>query len=149
VQRDDGPSEPAGGWVQVSRLCNPVINEVVIPLGKEDGWNAREPYHDADLLARYQDPALQTLLPVLYPGVFPNPAALLATPAATRTRDDLVAILGTGIPAGVVGGFQNFTGPRVADMLRLNMAVAPSASPNVFGLLGGDAAGFPNGPRVP
>jgi hypothetical protein len=66
----------------------------------------------------------------------------------TRTRDDLVAILGTGIPRGVVAGFPNFTGPRVADMLRLNMAIAPSASPNTFGLLGGDAAGYPNGRRV-
>jgi len=148
VQRDDGQSESAGGWIQVSRLGNPLINEVVIPLGKKDGWNAREPYRDADFLAQYQDPELQNLLPVLYPGVFPNLAALLTTPAASRTRADLVAILGTGIPTGVVGGFQNFTGPRVADMLRLNMAIAPSASPNVFGLIGGDAAGFPNGRRV-
>jgi hypothetical protein len=148
IQHEDGPSESAGGWVQVSRLGNPLINEVVIPLGKKDSWNAREPYRDADFLARYQDPELQNLLPVLYPGVFPNLAALLATPAATRTRDDLVAILGTGIPRGVVGGFQNFTGARVADMLRLNMAIAPAASPNTFGLLGGDAAGFPNGRRV-
>ena len=146
--REEGPSESAGGWVQVSRLGNPLINEVVIPLGKKDGWNAREPYRDADFLAQYQDPELQNLLPVLYPGVFPNLAALVATPAATRTRDDLVAILGTGIPQGVVGGFQNFTGSRVADMLRLNMAIAPSASPNSFGLIGGDAAGFPNGRRV-
>ena len=80
--------------------------------------------------------------------MFPNLAALLTTPAATRTRDDLIAILGTGIPRGVVGGFQNFTDPHVADMLRLNMAIAPSASPNTFGLLGGDGAGFPNGRRV-
>ena len=148
VHRDDGPSETAGGWVQVSRLGNPLINEVVIPLGKKDGWNAREPYRDQDFLAQYQDPELQNLLPVLYPGVFPNLAALLATPAATRPRDDLIAILGTGIPGGVVGGFQNFTGTRLADMLRLNMAIAPSASPSTFGLLGGDAAGFPNGRRV-
>jgi hypothetical protein len=148
INREDGPSESAGAWIQVSRLGNPLINEVVIPLGKKDGWNAREPYRDADFLAQYQDPELQNLLPVLYPGVFPHLAALVATPAATRTRDDLVAILGTGIPAGVVGGFQNFTGSRVADMLRLNMAIAPAASPNAFGLIGGDAAGFPNGRRV-
>jgi hypothetical protein len=148
VHREDGQSESAGGWVQVSRLGNPLINEVVIPLGKKDGWNAREPYRDADFLAQYQDPELQNLLPVLYPGVFKNLATLLATPAATRPRADLIAILATGIPIGVVDGFQNFTGTRISDMLRLNMAIAPSASPSTFGLLGGDASGFPNGRRV-
>jgi hypothetical protein len=36
----------------------------------------------------------------------------------------------------------------MADQLRLNVAIPPTASPNRFGLLGGDAAGFPNGRRV-
>src|SRR5262249_3540297 len=51
-------------------------------------------------------------------------------------------------PTGVVPGFQNFTGPTQADMLRLNVAVPPSASPNPIGLIAGDAAGFPNGRRL-
>ena len=63
-------------------------------------------------------------MPVLYPGVFPNLAALDAD------RADLVAILLTGIPDGIVPGFQNFTGPTYADMLRLNLAVKPTAKPN-------------------
>jgi hypothetical protein len=54
----------------------------------------------------------------------------------------------TGIPKGVVPGFQNFTGAKPADQLRLNVAVPPSKNPNRFGLIGGDAAGFPNGRRV-
>ena len=29
----------AGPWVQVSRLGNPLINEVVIPLSQKDYWN--------------------------------------------------------------------------------------------------------------
>ena len=45
-------------------------------------------------------------------------------------------------------GFQNFTGNTLADMLRLNVAVPPAASPNPLGLIGGDVAGFPNGRRV-
>jgi hypothetical protein len=145
---DDGGSSSAGSWVQVSRLGNPLINEVIIPMSKKDGWNNREPRRDADFLAYYRDPELQNLLPVLYPGVFPNLATLLAQPAASRSRDDLVAILGTGIPAGIISGFQNFTGPRVADMLRLNLAIPPASTPSAFGLLGGDTAGFPNGRRV-
>ncbi len=145
---DDGGSSSAGSWVQVSRLGNPLINEVIIPMAKKDGWNGREPRRDADFLAYYRDPELQNLLPVLYPGVFPNLAALLTQPASTRSRDDLVAVLGTGIPSGVISGFQNFTGPRVADMLRLNLAIPPASTPSAFGLLGGDTAGFPNGRRV-
>jgi len=148
MRGDDGGSTSAGPWMQVSRLGNPLINEVIIPIGKKDRWNAVKPRNDGDFLTYYQDPELQRLLPVLYPGVFPNLAALLAMPAASRTRDDLIAILATGIPTGVVPGFQNFTGTRIADMLRLNMAIAPSTTPSPFGLLGGDAAGFPNGRRV-
>lgn len=148
VRGDDGSETSAGGWTQVSRLGNPLINEVIIPIGKKDKWNARDPRNDDDFLVYYQDPELQRLLPVLYPGVFPNLARLVATPPPDRPRNDLVAILATGIPAGVIGGFQNFTGPRPADMLRLNLAIPPAASPNTFGLLGGDVAGFPNGRRV-
>jgi hypothetical protein len=47
-----------------------------------------------------------------------------------------------------VPGFQNFTGTTQADLLRLNVAVPPSAHPKVLGLVGGDPAGFPNGRRV-
>ena len=54
----------------------------------------------------------------------------------------------TGIPAGVVPGFQNFTGTTQADLLRLNLAIPPSANPNPLGLVAGDPAGFPNGRRL-
>jgi hypothetical protein len=79
---------------------------------------------------------------VLYPGVFPN----LANYSAPRA--DLVAILLTGIPSGIVPGFQNYTGSTLADMLRLNAAIPPAANPNPLGIVGGDLAGFPNGRRV-
>jgi hypothetical protein len=146
--RDGRNRMAAGPWTQVSRLGNPLINEVVIPLGKKDGWNAQEPEEDSRFVAHYQDPELQNLLPVLYPSAFPNLKNLLTMPAANRPRADLVAILLTGIPPGLISGFQNYTGTTQADMLRLNMAIPPSGSPNKFGLLGGDLAGFPNGRRV-
>ncbi|MBO0780379.1 MAG: DUF4331 domain-containing protein [Ktedonobacteraceae bacterium] len=132
----------AGPWVQVSRLANPLFNEVIVPLGKKDLWNSLSPKDDEQFVQFVQNPEVARLLPVLYPGVFPNLAALKAP------RADLVAILLTGIPAGLIPGFQNFTGKRFADMLRLNMAIPPSAKPHNLGLLGGDLAGFPNGRRV-
>jgi hypothetical protein len=132
--------------VQVSRLGNPLFNEVIVPLGEKDDWNRGNPVDDAEYLANVQHPELGGLLPVLYPGVFPNLAALNATNAA---RADLVAILLTGIPPGVVSPtFTTFTGPTYADMLRLNVAIPPAGSPNPLGVLGGDIAGFPNGRRL-
>jgi hypothetical protein len=139
---DDGQSGP---WVQVSRLGNPLFNEVIVPLGRKDEWNGTDPEDDARFLKYVQRPELASLLPVLYPGVFPNLASLVSS---GKSRDDLVAILLTGLPAGIVPGFQNTTGKRLADMLRLNVAIPPTAKPNPLGLIGGDAAGFPNGRRV-
>jgi hypothetical protein len=132
----------SGPWVQVSRLGNPLFNEVLVPLGRKDRWNASQPVNDKDYASGVTSPELGKLLPVLYPKVFPNLAALKAP------RADLEAILLTGLPAGIVSGFQNNTGKVLADMLRLNVAVPPSSDPNPLGLIGGDAAGFPNGRRL-
>jgi Domain of unknown function (DUF4331) len=132
----------AGAWVQVSRLGNPLFNEVLVGMGFKDLWNSLPPSADNRFLQGVQHPELAALLPVLYPGVFPNLAKL------TAARADLVAILLTGIPSGIVPGFQNFTGNTLADMLRLNMAIPPTNNPNALGIIGGDLAGFPNGRRV-
>jgi Domain of unknown function (DUF4331) len=138
-----GSMHEAGPWVQVSRLGNPLFNEVIVPLGDKDRWNALPAQADAQFLHYVLHPELAALLPVLYPGVFPNLAKL------TAPRADLAAILMTGIPAGIVPGFQNFTGTNPADQLRLNMAIPPTRKgPSPLGLIGGDAAGFPNGRRV-
>lgn len=135
----------AGPSVQVSRLGNPLVNEVLIPMGKKDLWNRLTPAQDSQFLQYYLHPEVQNLLPLLYPAAFPNLAKQVVAPNNART--DLAAILLTGLPPGIVPGFQNYTGGTFADMLRLNLAVPPSSSPNVYGLVGGDAAGWPNGRR--
>jgi hypothetical protein len=131
-----------GPWEQVSRLGNPLFNEVIVPMAEKDYWNAVPPSDDSRFAKYVNHPELGAKLPVLYPGVFPHLAAY------TKARADLHAILLTGIPATVVPGFQNYTGPVEADMLRLNVAIPPSNSPNDLGVVGGDLAGFPNGRRV-
>jgi Domain of unknown function (DUF4331) len=135
----------SGPFKQVSRLGNPLVNEVIIPLGKKDFWNTQPPAHDKQFAQFVAHPEVASLLPALYPGVFPNLAAL---DKAGTARADLEAILLTGLPKGVVDGFTNFTGPVQADLLRLNTSVPPASKPSIFGLLGGDTAGFPNGRRV-
>ncbi len=138
----DAQVDEAGPFMQVSRLGDPLFNEVIIPLGLKDFWNTQPPRNDGQFLNYVQHPEVPQRLVEYYPGVFPNLAAY------SNPRADLVAILLTGIPAGIIPGFQNFTGQMLADLLRLNMAIPPATAPNILGILGGDLAGFPNGRRV-
>jgi hypothetical protein len=144
-ERDPGETVDMGPFVQVSRLGNPLFNEVLVPMADKDRWNALPPSDDKLFAGRVAHPELAALLPGLYPGVFPN---LDALNKAGTARADLLAVLLTGIPSGIIPGFQNNTGSIQADLLRLNTAVPPAAAPNPLGLLGGDLAGFPNGRRV-
>lgn len=133
----------SGPFIQVSRLANPLVNEVLIPMARKDEWNGAQPVEEGQFRQFFERPELAELLPVLYPGVFPNLEAFKGV------RSDLVAILATGIPAGVIAGFQNASGKGVfADMMRLNVAVPPAKDPNRYGILGGDLAGYPNGRRL-
>lgn len=136
--RGDGQADAEGPWVQVSRLGNPLINEVVVPVGKKDYWNASSPANDSQFLSHYRSPELASLVNLLYP-VLPD--------TATDARDDLVAVLLTGVKLPDGTPF-TFTGDRKADLLRLNTAVPPTASPNRLGVLAGDLQGFPNGRRL-
>jgi uncharacterized protein DUF4331 len=136
IIREDGMRDATGPWQQVSRLANPLVNEVVIPLGKKDRWNASEPEDDAQFAGEYTEPEVTALENLLYP---------VLDDAPTSGRGDLVAVLLTGVP-GV-----NFTGSTKADLIRLNTSIAPTApvgAGNRLGALGGDLAGFPNGRRL-
>jgi hypothetical protein len=143
IREPGGVLQESGSWVQVSRLGNPLFNEVIVPMGKKDLWNSLMPAQDKQFLDYVKHPELASLLPVLYPGVFPKLAGIRGA------RADLVAILLTGIPNGIIPGFQNYTGTTYADELRLNLAIPPTTrDPSPLGILGGDLAGFPNGRRV-
>ena len=134
-----GTAQGSGDWVQVSRLGNPLINEVVIPLAKKDKWNATQPRDDEQFIEYYQEPALARIANAVYEPI---------VDARTTDRRDLVAILLTGLKLPDGTPF-TFTGNRPADMLRLNVAVEPcTADCSVLGVMGGDLAGFPNGRRL-
>ena len=148
VLRSDGSANGNDEWVQVSRLGNPLINEVIIPTAKKDYWNFQRPHKDSQFLAYYRSPALAKIVNVVYGG---------ALQAARETnRDDLVAVLLTGLPLPD-GTPLTFTGTTQADMLRLNVAIPPCTDDAVtdtagkcsrLGVLDGDLAGFPNGRRL-
>ncbi|MFI7075926.1 DUF4331 domain-containing protein [Micromonospora sp. NPDC049903] len=134
-----------GPFTQVSRLGNPLFNEVIVPMAQKDLWNTLPPSEDKRFAQFVERPELAALLPVLYPDVFPN---LDKLNKSEKARADLVAILLTGVPEGLIDGFTNATGEVQADMLRLNTAIPPARRPNRNGVLAGDLAGFPNGRRV-
>jgi hypothetical protein len=153
---ENGTTKGRGPWVQVSRLGNPLINEVVIPLGQKDYWNREDPANDSQFESLYTAPEVSRLENALY-GTLPQGHAGGALQAIDATgRSDLDTILLTGIP-GV-----NFTGSTKSDLLRLNTAITPgangacpggtasSAAPDRLGPLGasGDLCGYPNGRRL-
>jgi len=130
-----------GEWVQISRLGNPLVNEVIIPLGMKDAFNGLSPKDDAVAAPAVLDPQLAKLLKAVFKIDIPS-----------APRNDLVAIFATGIKAGSVPGAPTFntflSDGKPHEMMRLNVAIPPAANPNRLGLLGGDPAGHPNGRRV-
>jgi hypothetical protein len=147
VLQRDGSLKGSGSWQQVSRLGNPLINEVIIPLGQKDFWNAQPPHKDAQFEQYYLNPELAGIVNLLYTKPT-NPNGVLQT-VDTSGRADLVAILLTGVKLPDGTPF-TFTGDTRADLLRLNVAVPPTApgSASILGVLDGDLAGFPNGRRL-
>jgi len=142
VLRKDGTSHHDGPLVQVSRLGNPLINEAVIPLGQKDFWNRLDPEGDKRFVDRYRSPEVSRLENALYGSVL--------MPISETNRDDLVSILLTGVRVNPSFNL-NFTGPRKADLLRLNTSIAPTApvgQGDRLGVLAGDLAGYPNGRRL-
>jgi hypothetical protein len=126
----------AGEWVQVSRLGNPLVNEVVIPLGKKDQFNRTSPERDAALYGGF----------VLKPELAAVLNALFRIGAPETGRTDIVQALLQGIPR--LNQHAGIRGPPAVDTLKLNLGVPPSATENRFGVIGGDNAGFPNGRRL-
>jgi hypothetical protein len=120
-------------WVQVSRLGNPLINEVVIPTTLKDRWNRLSPSQDKEFVPYYRTPILAAVINKLYSLGVPE-----------TNRDDLVQVLLTGIPN------VTFTGSTPADELRINLSVpvTPANKVSRLGVLGGDNQGWPNGRRL-
>ena len=150
-QNDSTKAANRGRWIQVSRLGNPLVNEVVVPLAFKDVFNGLDPANDAKTftglaapsdthgaatkgdIPLVQDPILAAQIEALYG---------LETPEAPR--DDLIPVYLTGIE-----GLNQPANPTPSEMLRLNTSIPPTAEAdrNSLGVIGGDNAGFPNGRR--
>jgi len=108
---NDKGEKAGGAWTQVSRLGNPLVNEVVIGLPDKDKFNASSPKDDAQFLTYVIDPTLPALLGVVL-GANVAPTNLPRTDLATTF---LTGITGVNKPA---------SNPAPSEMLRLNTAIS-------------------------
>jgi hypothetical protein len=147
-----GVAKGEGPFVQVSRLGNPLVNEVVSPAGLKDAFNGLTPDQDHNVKAlvdRVNVPELPQLIEQIY-----------KIKAPSTPRADLAEIFLTGITTKAGGPINVDLNSQLnnadvaanqfvpAEMLRLNMGVPPTAVPNRLGVIGGDLQGFPNGRRL-
>ena len=130
----DNPDVEFGRWHQVSRLGNPLVNEVVIGLPDKNKFNFSEPMNDGDFATYVTNPVFPELIEILFGVTAPN----------SFPRNDLIQVFLTGIP-----GLNQPANATASEMLRLNTAtpVTARADQNPLGVLAGDNAGFPNGRR--
>ena len=135
LSSDDGKPFGTGGFVQVSRLANPLVNELIIGTGQKDRWNSKDPSEESSFLGFYRTPRLAAVLNLAF-----------GLPVPATPRNDLVSVF-LKYPG------QDSTGCSrrnpCSELLRLNVGVAPTAPADQKRLtvLAGDPAGFPNGRR--
>jgi hypothetical protein len=127
-----------GRFRQISRLGNPLVNEVIIPLGQKDRFNRTQPKDDAANYGKYVlQPELAAVLNKLFPGQVNAPE---------KNRTDIVQAVLQGVPG--LNAFPGPAGKNATDTLKINLGTPPTATPNRLGVLGGDTAGYPNGRRL-
>jgi hypothetical protein len=147
ISKSNGNQDFQGPFVQVSRLGNPLVNEVVIPRGEKDEFNASKPKDDKQWLKYvYSDPELPEVMHAVYPSLGPVPDSNKKKTGIQR--DDLVQVFLTGVP-----GLNQPKNVTPSEELRLNMSIPPCQPGSCdkyssLGVVGGDVAGFPNGRRL-
>ncbi|HEY3211050.1 MAG TPA: DUF4331 domain-containing protein [Actinomycetota bacterium] len=142
TQNSDGSQQFSGDFVQVSRLGMPLVNEVVIPVGKKDRFNASKPKNDAQFASHVLDPEVPHVVNAIYG--LPVPDCDNDPSNGIDRSCDLVPVFLTGIP-----GLNKPPSVQASEMLRLNVTIPPCMSGcSRLGVIGGDNAGFPNGRRL-
>lgn len=140
------PEVNGGALVQVSRLSNPLVNELVIGLADKDKFNSSKPADDGQFADYVTHPSLPALLNILFKDAVNATLGTSIDDLAPTNfpRTDLVAAFLTG-----VAGVNQLASVTPSEMLRLNTAIpaTPAAMQSAFGVAGNDLAGFPNGRR--
>jgi len=132
---------------QSTRLGNPLINELFIGTTYKNEWNARHPSGDE----RYNEFILNPFAPAYIEKQFDGLAgATVQSPKFPRV--DLIAVFHQGVPGLNKPSRDSDDDDEVfADLLRMsisNAAWVDCDHQNPMGVIGGDAAGYPNGRRL-
>jgi hypothetical protein len=142
----DKPEVNGGALVQVSRLSNPLVNELVIGLADKDKFNSSKPSADGQFADYVTHPSLPALLNILFKDAVNDTLGTSIEDLAPSNfpRLDLVNAFLTGVE-----GVNQLSTVTPSEMLRLNTGIPakPAAMQSPFGVAGNDLAGFPNGRR--
>jgi hypothetical protein len=130
-----GEAREPGGWAQVQRMGNPLINEGVIGTGSKDRFSMDAPNNDAQFSNFFLKPLVPTIL------------ASIGLPVPPSPRTDLLPLVQYMAP--ICPGCKHDDAGPVADLLRLNTGIQPTpfGAQKRLGFLAGDVGGFPNGRR--
>ena len=137
ILRSNGKSKEGGRFVQVSRMANPLVNELIIDTPTKDKWNRSDPEDEAQFQEFFKAPSLATALNLIF-----------GLPVPTTPRTDLMQVF-------LKYAGQPLQGPNCgspcSELLRLNLSIPPTAPENqkrmTFFAIPQDIAGFPNGRR--
>ncbi|GJL54885.1 MAG: hypothetical protein NPIRA02_20170 [Nitrospirales bacterium] len=135
ILRRNGKAIDVGKFVQISRMANPLVNELVIDTPTKDKWNASDPEDEAQFQEFFKAPSLATALNLIFK---------LPVPATPRT--DLMQVF-LKYPGQQLNGTN--CGSPCSELLRVDLSISPTSPENQkrLGRLAGDPAGFPNGRR--
>jgi Domain of unknown function (DUF4331) len=136
LSNDGGPVRTAGPFIQVSRMANPLTNELIIDTPSKDRWNTAGPEAEAQFQEFYKNPSLAQALFLIF-----------GVPVRDVPRTDLMSLL-LKYPGQALDGTN--CGSPCAEILRLNLRVTPTLPENQNRLgaaLSADPAGWPNGRR--
>jgi Domain of unknown function (DUF4331) len=139
-----GNESYTGSWVQVSRLGMPLTNEVVIPVGMKDKWNASNPSGDVQFAKYFSNPELALYMDnSAFGTAVPALNALRIQTASLNTFDfrnghpglyplkGSPAVAGTALDDAVFGTIllPDATSPRAADILPIFYTGVPNLAP--------------------
>jgi Domain of unknown function (DUF4331) len=131
----------SGTWVQVSRLGMPLTNEVVIPIGNKDKWNAASPSADGQFIPFFKNPELALYMDDSQFGG--------AVPGLSKLRIQKASLGGFDFRNGKPGLFPLKGSPAVAgtaldDAIFGTILLPDNASPRAVDILPAFYTGVPN-----
>lgn len=134
----------SGNWIQVSRLGMPLTNEVVIPIGQKDKWNASSPAADTNYAKFLNNPELAFYMDDSQFGpAVPGLSALRIQTNSLGNYDfrngkpglyslkGTAAVAGTALDDALYGNIllPNDSSPRAVDLLPIFVTGVPNLPP--------------------